>query len=61
MNNRFIFNILAYFVWLFVMHLLIQAILMISTNMCAGAVISAFIILLFSILLADKDRQRWAA
>jgi multisubunit Na+/H+ antiporter MnhE subunit len=56
MKNQFILNVLAYFVWLFVMHLLIQAILMISTNVYAGAAISAFIVLLFSVLLADKDR-----
>ncbi len=57
MKNLFILSVLAYFLILGGMHLLIQAILMISTNVYTGAAISAFIILLFSILLADKDRM----
>ncbi len=57
MKNLFVLSVLAYFLCLLVMHLLIQAILMKSTNVYAGVAISAFIILLFSILLADKDRM----
>ena len=57
MKNLFVLSVLAYFIWLLVMHLFIQAILMISTNVYYGVAISAFIILLFSILLADKDRM----
>ncbi len=56
MKFDFILNVLAYFIWLLAMHLLIQAVLLISINMYAGAAISAFIILMFSVLLADKDR-----
>ncbi len=57
MKNLFILSVLAYFLILGGMHLLIQAILMISTNVYAGVAVSAFIILLFSVLLADKDRM----
>ena len=56
MKNLFILSVLAYFLILGGMYLLIQAILMVSTNVYAGAAVSAFIILLFSVLLADKDR-----
>jgi len=56
MNLLFIRSIAGYFTLLFTMHLFIQAILMISNNVYAGAAVSAFVILLFSVLLADKDR-----
>ncbi len=55
MKNPFVLSVLAYFLILGGMHLFVQAILMISTNVYYGVAISAFIILLYSILLADKD------
>ncbi len=57
MKSMFILSVLSYFLILGGMHLLIQAILMISTNVYYGAAITAFIILLFSVLLAYKDRK----